>query len=161
MYLLSEVQKVYRSQGQNINDKHFEIIIRNVIRKVLITRPGDTNYLPGDQVDLLELRYVNEQLLSEGKRPAKFIEAFAGITKVLEVQTGSFPPRHSSTPSRCWPRLRLPLPKILSMDLRRMSSSESLSQQEPALYAAVLMSPFSPPREIFPSPPLRQPKRTT
>ena len=89
VYLLSEVQKVYRSQGQNINDKHFEIIIRKMLSKVLITRPGDTNYLPGDQVDLLELRYVNEQLLSEGKRPAKFIEVLLGITKA-SLSTDSF-----------------------------------------------------------------------
>ncbi len=89
VYLLSEVQKVYRSQGQNINDKHFEIIIRKMLSKVLITRPGDTNYLPGDQVDLLELRYVSEQLLSEGKRPAKFIEVLLGITKA-SLSTDSF-----------------------------------------------------------------------
>src|SRR5690606_38197832 len=52
MYLLSEVQKVYRSQGQNINDKHFEVIIRKMMSKVQVTRPGDTKYLPGDLVDL-------------------------------------------------------------------------------------------------------------
>ena len=51
MYLLNEVQKVYRSQGQNINDKHFEVVIRKMISKVQVTRPGDTNYLPGDLVD--------------------------------------------------------------------------------------------------------------
>ena len=51
MYLLFEVQKVYRSQGQNINDKHFEVIIRKMMSKVQVTRPGDTNYLPGDLVD--------------------------------------------------------------------------------------------------------------
>jgi DNA-directed RNA polymerase subunit beta' len=89
MYLLSEVQKVYRSQGQNINDKHFEIIIRKMLSKVQITRPGDTNYLPGDLIDTLELRRVNEQLLAEGKRPAKFIEVLLGITKA-SLSTDSF-----------------------------------------------------------------------
>ncbi len=89
MYLLSEVQKVYRSQGQNINDKHFEVIIRKMMSKVQVTRPGDTKYLPGDLVDLLELRRANEQLLSEGKRPAKFAEVLLGITKA-SLSTDSF-----------------------------------------------------------------------
>jgi DNA-directed RNA polymerase subunit beta' len=89
MYLLTEVQKVYRSQGQNINDKHFEVIIRKMMSKVQITRPGDTNYLPGDLVDLLELKYLNERLLSEGKRPARFFEVLLGITKA-SLSTDSF-----------------------------------------------------------------------
>jgi DNA-directed RNA polymerase subunit beta' len=89
MYLLTEVQKVYRSQGQNINDKHFEVIIRKMISKVQVTRPGDTNYLPGDLVDYLELKRINDQLLSEGRRPAKFIEVLLGITKA-SLSTDSF-----------------------------------------------------------------------
>lgn len=88
-YLLSEVQKVYRSQGQNINDKHFEIIIRKMMSKVQITRPGDTKYLPGDLVDYLKLRRENERLLAEGRRPAKFIEVLLGITKA-SLSTDSF-----------------------------------------------------------------------
>ncbi len=88
-YLLSEVQKVYRSQGQNINDKHFEVIIRKMMSKVQITRPGDTGYLPGDLVDYLELRRVNEQLLSESKRTSKFVEVLLGITKA-SLSTDSF-----------------------------------------------------------------------
>jgi DNA-directed RNA polymerase subunit beta' len=89
MYLLTEVQKVYRSQGQNINDKHFEVIIRKMMSKVLVRTPGDTNYLPGDFVDILEVRQVNEQLLSDGKRPAKFSEILLGITKA-SLSTDSF-----------------------------------------------------------------------
>ncbi len=89
MYLLTEVQKVYRSQGQNINDKHFEVIIRKMLSKVQVTRPGDTDFLPGDLVDYLELRRANEQLLGEGKRPAKFIEVLLGITKA-SLSTDSF-----------------------------------------------------------------------
>ncbi len=89
MYLLTEVQKVYVSQGQHIHDKHFEVIIRKMTSKVQITRPGDTNYLPGDLVDLLELRKVNEELLSQGKRPARFIETLLGITKA-SLSTNSF-----------------------------------------------------------------------
>jgi DNA-directed RNA polymerase subunit beta' len=89
MYLLSEVQKVYRSQGQNIHDKHFEVIIRKMMSKVQVTRPGDTKYLPGDAVDRLELRRVNEQLLAEGKQPAKFSEVLLGVTKA-SLSTDSF-----------------------------------------------------------------------
>lgn len=89
MYLLTEVQKVYRSQGQNINDKHFEVIIRKMTSKVQVTRPGDTNYLPGDLVDLLELKHVNEELLAQGKRPARFLETLLGITKA-SLSTDSF-----------------------------------------------------------------------
>ncbi|MFU8771793.1 MAG: DNA-directed RNA polymerase subunit beta', partial [Anaerolineales bacterium] len=89
MYLLSEVQKVYRSQGQNINDKHFEVIIRKMMSKVQITRPGDTNHLPGDLVDRLELKRENELVLTEGKRPAKFIDILLGITKA-SLSTESF-----------------------------------------------------------------------
>ena len=89
MYLLTEVQKVYRSQGQNINDKHFEVIIRKMLSKVQLTRPGDTDYLPGDLIDYLVLRRANEHLLGGGKRPAKFIEVLLGITKA-SLSTDSF-----------------------------------------------------------------------
>ncbi|MFN2175071.1 MAG: DNA-directed RNA polymerase subunit beta' [Anaerolineales bacterium] len=89
IYLLSEVQKVYRSQGQNINDKHFEVIIRKMLSKVQVTRPGDANFLPGDLVDYLELRRENDHLLVDGKQPAKFIEILLGITKA-SLETESF-----------------------------------------------------------------------
>jgi DNA-directed RNA polymerase subunit beta' len=89
LYLLSEVQKVYRSQGQNINDKHFEVIIRKMMSKGQVTRPGDTKFLPGDLVDLLDLKRTNERLLEEGKRPARFVEVLLGITKA-SLSTDSF-----------------------------------------------------------------------
>jgi DNA-directed RNA polymerase subunit beta' len=89
MYLMSEIQKVYRSQGQNIHDKHFEVIIRKMLSKVQIVRPGDTRYLPGDAVERLEVQRVNEQLLSEGKTPAKFHELLLGVTKA-SLSTESF-----------------------------------------------------------------------
>jgi DNA-directed RNA polymerase subunit beta' len=88
-YLLNEVQKVYRSQGQNINDKHFEIILRKMMSKVQITRPGDTGLLPHDLVSRLELRRINEQMLSSGKHPSKFAEVLLGITKA-SLSTDSF-----------------------------------------------------------------------
>jgi DNA-directed RNA polymerase subunit beta' len=89
MYLMTEVQKVYRSQGQNIHDKHFEVIIRKMMSKVQVTRPGDTKLLPGDVVDRLELRKINEQLLAEGKQPTKFSEILLGVTKA-SLSTDSF-----------------------------------------------------------------------
>jgi DNA-directed RNA polymerase subunit beta' len=88
-YLLSEVQTVYRSQGQNINDKHFEVITRKMMSKVQITRPGDTSFLPGDLVDYLDLKKVNERLLGEDLRPARSIEVLLGITKA-SLSTESF-----------------------------------------------------------------------
>jgi DNA-directed RNA polymerase subunit beta' len=89
LYLMGEVQKVYRSQGQNIHDKHFEVVIRKMLSKVQVTRPGDTKYLPGDAVDRLEIRRVNEALLAEGKQPAKFAEVLLGVTKA-SLSTDSF-----------------------------------------------------------------------
>ncbi|MFH2102112.1 MAG: DNA-directed RNA polymerase subunit beta' [Chloroflexota bacterium] len=89
MYLLSEIQKVYRSQGQNIHDKHFEVIIRKMLSKVQVTRPGDTKYLPGDAVDRLVIKKINEQLLANGKQPARYIEILLGVTKA-SLSTDSF-----------------------------------------------------------------------
>jgi len=82
LYLLSEVQKVYRSQGQKIHDKHFEIVIRKMLSKVQIQNPGDTKYLPGDLVDRIRIRRVNERLVREGKQPARYREVLLGISKV-------------------------------------------------------------------------------
>ena len=89
MYLMSEVQKVYRSQGQNIHDKHFEVIIRKMLSKIQVTRAGDSVYLPGDSVDRLEMKRVNADLVSEGKAPAKFAEILLGVTKA-SLTTDSF-----------------------------------------------------------------------
>ncbi len=89
IYLLSEIQKVYRSQGQNINDKHFEVIIRKMMSRVQVSRPGETNFLPGNLVDLLDIKRTNERLLEEGKRPARFLEVLLGITK-SSLSTDSF-----------------------------------------------------------------------
>ena len=89
MYLLSEIQKVYRAQGQNIHDKHFEVIIRKMLSKAQILRSGDTDYLPMDMVDRLELRRENELLRAEGKQPAKYVELLLGVTKA-SLSTDSF-----------------------------------------------------------------------
>ena len=89
LYLLSEVQKVYRSQGQNIHDKHFEVIIRKMMSRVEVTHSGDSEYLPGDLMDRLALQKLNEAMLAEGKEPAKFAEILLGITKA-SLNTDSF-----------------------------------------------------------------------
>ena len=89
MYLLTEIQKVYRAQGQNIHDKHFEVIIRKMLGKVQVLRPGDSPFLPLDLLDRLEMRRVNEQLQAEGKTPARFGEILLGVTRA-SLSTDSF-----------------------------------------------------------------------
>lgn len=89
IYIMTEVQKVYRAQGQNINDKHFEVIIRKMVGKVQVLRPGDSKYLPMDVVDRLELKAENERLIAEGKQPARFVEILLGVTKA-SLSTDSF-----------------------------------------------------------------------
>jgi DNA-directed RNA polymerase subunit beta' len=89
VYLLTEIQKVYRAQGQNINDKHFEVIIRKMIGKVQVIRPGDSSLLPMDVVDRLEIKKINEELVAAGKQPARFVEILLGVTKA-SLSTESF-----------------------------------------------------------------------
>jgi DNA-directed RNA polymerase subunit beta' len=89
MYLLIEIQKVYRAQGQNINDKHFEVIIRKMLGKVQVLRPGDSPYLPMDLVDRLEIRKINDRMMPEGKQQAKYTEVLLGVTKA-SLCTDSF-----------------------------------------------------------------------
>ena len=89
MYLLSEIQEVYRAQGQDINDKHFEVIIKKMTSRVQVVRPGDSPYLPMDLVDRLEIEKVNEKLLAEGKQPARYVDVLLGVTKA-SLTTESF-----------------------------------------------------------------------
>jgi DNA-directed RNA polymerase subunit beta' len=89
LYLLTEVQKVYRSQGQNINDKHFEVIIRKMLLKTEVFRAGDSDLLPGSFVDRYTLQQVNEELLEEEKEPAAGVPMLLGITKA-SLATDSF-----------------------------------------------------------------------
>jgi len=89
MYLLQEIQKVYRSQGVSIHDKHIEIIIRQMLRRVRVRNPGDTTYLPGDLVDRLEIEEVNRRLIERNLRPATAEQVLLGITKAA-LNTESF-----------------------------------------------------------------------
>jgi DNA-directed RNA polymerase subunit beta' len=88
-YLVNEIQEVYRLQGVSINDKHIEVIVRQMLQKVDITDPGDTDYLSGDQVDRIEMDEANERAAEEGKRPATGTPVLLGITKA-SLQTRSF-----------------------------------------------------------------------
>lgn len=88
-YLLSEVQQVYRSQGVNINDKHFEVIFRKMLSKVQVTESGDTDLLPGELVDRLALEDINSEVIQAGGRPARGWPMLLGITKA-SLSTESF-----------------------------------------------------------------------
>ena len=88
-YLVKEVQKVYRSQGVTINDKHIEIIVRQMLRKVRIDQPGDTDLLPTELVDRLEFEAKNNRVLAEGGEPATAQVVLLGVTKA-SLNTASF-----------------------------------------------------------------------
>ena len=80
-YLVEEVQKVYRDQGVSIHDKHIELIVRQMLRRVLVAEPGDAVFLPGERVDIRAYAEVNRELVQEGKRPAEGRPELMGITK--------------------------------------------------------------------------------
>ncbi|UZF94104.1 DNA-directed RNA polymerase subunit beta' [Bosea sp. NBC_00550] len=88
-YLVNEIQEVYRLQGVGINDKHIEVIVRQMLQKVEITESGDSDILTGDQIDRIELEEVNTKLREEGKKPASGVPVLLGITKA-SLQTRSF-----------------------------------------------------------------------
>ena len=88
-YMLREVQRVYRLQGVDINDKHIEIIVRQMLKKIRIEDNGDSNYLPGTLVDILDFEDTNERLVAEGKTPAEGSRVMLGITKA-SLATDSF-----------------------------------------------------------------------
>lgn len=88
-YLVHEVQKVYRMQGVDINDKHIEVIVRQMLRKVKVEDPGDTSLLPGGLVDVFDFEEENAKAIAEGKKPAVAKRALLGITKAA-LATDSF-----------------------------------------------------------------------
>jgi DNA-directed RNA polymerase subunit beta' len=88
-YLVNEIQEVYRLQGVLINDKHIEVIVRQMLQKVEITDGGDSELLSGEQIDRLELEDINEKLEADGKKPAAGVPVLLGITKA-SLQTRSF-----------------------------------------------------------------------
>jgi DNA-directed RNA polymerase subunit beta' len=88
-YLVNEIQEVYRLQGVNINDKHIEVIVRQMLQKVEVDDSGETELIQGEQVDRIELDEVNERARTEGKKPARAHPVLLGITKA-SLQTRSF-----------------------------------------------------------------------
>ena len=88
-YLVDEVQEVYRLQGVRINDKHIEVIVRQMLRRVRVKEVGDTDFLVGEQVEKQLFDRVNEQMLAEGKQPADAEALLLGITKA-SLSTESF-----------------------------------------------------------------------
>jgi DNA-directed RNA polymerase subunit beta' len=88
-YLVNEIQEVYRLQGVNINDKHIEVIVRQMLQKIDIVDPGDTGFLEGEQVDKLELEEANAKAIENGGKPATGTPVLLGITKA-SLQTRSF-----------------------------------------------------------------------
>ena len=88
-YMIREVQRVYRLQGVEISDKHIEVIVRQMLKKIRIEDNGDTEFLPGTLVDFLEYEDVNEQMEKEGKQPAEGKQVMLGITKA-SLATNSF-----------------------------------------------------------------------
>ena len=83
------MQKVYRSQGVNTNDKHIEVICRQMLRKVSIAHPGDTDYLQDERIDRFEFNQINEEILAQGGEPATAMPVLLGITKA-SLETDSF-----------------------------------------------------------------------
>ncbi|MGE5199397.1 MAG: DNA-directed RNA polymerase subunit beta', partial [Rhodospirillaceae bacterium] len=88
-YLTREIQDVYRLQGVKINDKHIEVIVRQMLRRVQIVNPGDSGYIGGEQVERSELFDTNDRLRAEGKMPATYADVLLGITKA-SLSTDSF-----------------------------------------------------------------------
>jgi len=88
-YLVNEIQEVYRLQGVKINDKHIEVIVRQMLQKVKVTHSGDTNFLEGEQVDRLRFAEENQRVIAEGGEPATFEPLLLGITKA-SLSTESF-----------------------------------------------------------------------
>jgi DNA-directed RNA polymerase subunit beta' len=89
IYIVDEVQDVYRLQGVKINDKHIEVIVRQMLRRVQITDPGDTDFITGEQVERSKLYDANDRVVAEGKHPAQFENILLGITKA-SLSTDSF-----------------------------------------------------------------------
>jgi len=89
IYIVDEVQDVYRLQGVKINDKHIEVIVRQMLRRVQITNPGDTSFITGEQVERSKLYDENDRVIAEGKQPAQFENILLGITKA-SLSTDSF-----------------------------------------------------------------------
>lgn len=88
-YIIDEVQDVYRLQGVKINDKHIEVIVRQMLRRVVISEPGDSRFIKEEQVERAEVLDENDRLIAAGKAPAQYEHTLLGITKA-SLSTDSF-----------------------------------------------------------------------
>ena len=88
-YFVTEVQEVYRLQGVVINDKHIEVIVRQMLKRVEVKNPGDSELLLGEVIDLLDMNKINDDLRKDKKKPAQYERVLLGITKA-SLQTNSF-----------------------------------------------------------------------
>jgi len=89
LYLVEEIQKVYHSQGVTINDKHVEVVVRQMLHKVQVDMPGDTKLLPGELIDRFGYEEENSRVLAEGGEPATAVPVLLGVTKA-SLSTSSF-----------------------------------------------------------------------
>ena len=126
-YLVDEIQEVYRFQGVGIDDKHIEVIVRQMLRKVTVTEPGGTSFLVGEQVDKAEFKAENQKAMAEGRSPATAEPLVLGITQA-SLTTSSFISRPPSRrPPRCSPRRPSRARWTTCAALRKTSSSAALS----------------------------------
>ena len=88
-YIIAEIQNAYRTQGVDINDKHIEVIVRQMMHKVKIENPGDTGLLTGSLINIYDLEKINDKVIAEGKEPAEYSVQLMGITKAA-LATESF-----------------------------------------------------------------------
>ena len=81
-YLIEEVQRVYRTQGVHINDKHIEIVVKQMLRKINVDEVGDTNLIAGSRIDITEFKAANAEAIKNGKKPATGTKDLLSITRV-------------------------------------------------------------------------------
>ena len=98
---MNEVQEVYRLQGVKINDKHIEVIVRQMLRKAVITKAYDSEFLEGEQVEVARVKIVNRKREAEGKPPVEFERELLGITKASLATESSFLQHRSKKPLAC------------------------------------------------------------
>jgi DNA-directed RNA polymerase subunit beta' len=100
-YLVNEIQEVYRLQGVNINDKHIEVIVRQMMRWIKVEDVGDTEFLVDEQVDKFRFQEENERVKKSGGKPASGRPLLLGITKLRSRRSRLFPQRRSRRPREC------------------------------------------------------------
>ena len=130
-YIVNEVQDVYRLQGVKINDKHIEVIVRQMLRKIEVLDAGDTRLLKGEQVDRARLLEENERIQADDKMPATIPRCCWGLPRPPWPPSRSSPPLPSRRPPGCLPRPRLAARWTICAVLRRTSSSAGLSPPAP------------------------------